>query len=85
MAGLGTSVADVRVVIPDVVDEAVFSVLQAIDRGSLRLKYVAMNGREVDLTDAGLGEMSGWYMGSRGWRAMYSTERFFDDLADLGG
>jgi len=76
--------SDLRTVIPDAVDEAVFGVLQAIDQGLLRLKYVSSSGREVDLTEEGQGELSGWYMGSGGWRAMYSAERFVDDFADLG-
>ncbi|WP_437523833.1 hypothetical protein WME79_34845 [Sorangium sp. So ce726] len=77
--------SDLHVIIPDAVDEAVFGVLQAIDQGLLRLKYVSTSGREVDLTEEGQGELSGWYMGSGGWRAMFSTERFVDDFADLGG
>jgi len=40
-------------------------------------------GREVDLTEEGLGELSGWYMGSGGWRAMFSKERYEDDFADM--
>jgi hypothetical protein len=82
---LDATSSDLRVVIPDAVDEAVFAVLQAIDQGLLRLKYVSTGGREVDLTEEGQGELSGWYMGSGGWRAMFSAERFVDDFADLGG
>jgi hypothetical protein len=37
----------------------------------------------VELTEDGLGELAGWYMGSGGWRAMFSRERFVDDFADL--
>ena len=69
--------------IPDAVDETVFSLLRAIDQGLLRMKFVGSSGREVDLTEEGLGELSGWYMGSGGWRARYSKERFVDDFADL--
>lgn len=82
---LGASPSEIGVVIPDAIDEAVFSVLQAIDQGLLRLKYVSRSGREIDLTEEGLGELSGWYMGSGGWRAMYSQERYVDDFSDLGG
>jgi hypothetical protein len=74
-----------RVVIPDIVDDTIFYLLQAIDEGSLRLAYTASNGKVVDLTAQGLGELSGWYAGSGGWRAMYSKERFVDDFSDLGG
>lgn len=83
--GLTAGSSDIRTVIPDAVDEAVFGVLQAIDQGLLRLKYVSSSGREVDLTEEGQGELSGWYMGSGGWRALYSAERYVDDFADLGG
>ena len=70
-------------VIPDVIDETVFNLLQAIDQGAVRLKFLSSNGREVDLSQEGLGELSGWYMGSGGWRALLSEERHFDDFSDL--
>lgn len=79
--GLAAGESDLRTVIPDAVDEAVFGVLQAIAQGLLRLKDVSRSGREVDLNEEGQGELSGWYMGSGGWRAMYSAERFVDDFA----
>jgi hypothetical protein len=72
-----------RVVIPDVVGEAIFYLLHALDNGDLRMTFTSTNGRIVDLTDEGLGEMAGWYMGSGGWREMYSKERFTDDFSDL--
>jgi len=72
-----------NVVIPDCVDETVFHLLQAVDQGLLRITFVASNGKTVDLAQEGLGELSGWYMGSGGWRAMYSEERFADDFSDL--
>jgi len=83
--GLLAESSDLRTVVPDAVDEAVVRVLQAIDQGLLRLKFVSSSGREVELTEEGQGELSGWYMGTGGWRAMHSGERFFDDFADLGG
>ena len=82
---LATDSSDLRTVIADAVDETVCGVLQAIDHGLLRLKYVSSGGREVDLTEEGQGELTGWYIGSGGWRALYSAERFVDDFADLGG
>lgn len=75
------AIADV--VIPDAVDEAVFHLLQAIDNGRLKLTFTASNGKRIDLPKDGLGELSGWYMGRGGWRAMYSKERFVDDFSDL--
>jgi hypothetical protein len=79
----GARGAALQAVIPDAVDETVFSLLQAIDQGALRVKFVSVGGREVDLTEEGLGELAGWYMGSGGWRAMYSEQRYIDDFADL--
>lgn len=75
--------SEVSIVVPDAVDETVFSLLQAIDQGLLKLKYVSSSGREIDLAEEGLGELSGWYMGSGGWRAMFSEERYVDDFSDL--
>jgi hypothetical protein len=72
------------VLIPDVVDDTIFYLLQAIDQELLQLSFVASNGKRVDLVTEGLGELSGWYMGSPGWRAMFAKERFNDDLSDLG-
>ena len=77
----GVEKADV--VIPDVVDESVFCLLNAIDQGLLHLVFVSSDGTKVDLTEEGLGELGGWYMGSGGWRAMHSQERFSDDAKDL--
>ena len=72
-----------RTVIPDAVDEVVFSLLRAVDEGGLRLKFVSSSGKEIDLTEDGLGELAGWYMGSGGWRSMFSRERFADDFEEL--
>lgn len=70
--------------IPDCIDAAVFHLLAAIDAGALRLSFVASNGRTVDLTHDGMGELAGWYMLSQeGWRAKYAEQRFIDDLEDL--
>jgi len=74
-----------RVLIPDIVDDTIFYLLQAIDEGSLRLAYTASNGTVVDLTTQGLGELAGWFTGSDGWVGTYSKELFIDDLADLRG
>ena len=74
-----------RVMIPDIVDETLFHLLQAVDEGFLRIAFTASNGKVVDLTTQGRGELSGWYMGSGGWREMYSKERFVDDFSDLRG
>lgn len=80
---LGCSAEALATITPDAVDETVFNLLVAIDQGLLRLKFVSDSGREVDLTEEGGGELAGWYMGSGGWRAMFSEERFVDDFSDL--
>jgi hypothetical protein len=72
-----------NVMVPDTVDETVFHLLQAIDQGLLKLSFTTANGNKVDLDVAGLGELAGWYMGSGGWRGLYSKERFVDDFSDL--
>lgn len=71
-----------RTVIPDVVDEAIFALLYAIDKGSLRLKFASSTGSEVDLTAEGMGELAGWYMGSGGWRTQFARERYVDYFED---
>jgi hypothetical protein len=71
------------VVIPDVVDSVVAQLFWAIDEGLLNLSFTASNGNTVDLEKDGLHELCGWYMGTEGWREMYSKERFVDDFADL--
>jgi hypothetical protein len=78
----GVQAEAVRVLIPDVVDDALFTLLDAIDHGVLRLKFISSNGQEVDLTEEGLGELAGWYVGPEGWLEMFAEERFVDDLAD---
>ena len=73
----------VDVVIPDVVDETIFSFLNAIDRGLLQLAFVSKDGTTVNLSEEGLGELGGWFMASDGWRTTHSKERFVDDFADM--
>lgn len=73
----------IQTIIPDAVDDTVFHLLHALDEGLLRLKFVSSEGKEIDLTQEGQGELAGWYMGSGGWRAMFSDERHADDSADL--
>ena len=71
------------VMIPDVVDDVIFNLLDAIDNGHLKLTFTTSNGKQIDLQKDGLGELAGWHMGSGGWRAMYSKERSADDFSDL--
>ena len=83
-AEYNTPEAFAEVLIPDIVDDTLFYLLNAIDQELLHLKFVSISGKEIDLVEDGLGELSGWYMGSEGWRAMHSKERFVDDCADIG-
>jgi hypothetical protein len=71
------------VLIPDIVDDTIFHLLRAIDQELLRLSFTTFDGKTIDLPADGLGELSGWYMGSGGWRATYSHERSIDDFSDL--
>jgi len=72
-----------RLLIPDIVDSVLTHFCRAIDEEHLRLSYTASNGKVVNLPVDGLAELAGWYIGSDGWRAKYSKERFVDDFSDL--
>ncbi len=72
-----------QVMVADCVDKAMSAFLRAIDQEVLRISFTASNGKTVDLSKEGLGELCGWYNGSEGWRTMYAKERFVDDCANL--
>ncbi len=67
-----------RSLAPECVDEAIFYLLYAIDDGLLQLSFRASNGRVVDLTSEGLGELAGSYIGPDGWCDHYSKERLVE-------
>lgn len=69
--------------IPDVVDQVLFELLNAADNLELPLGWSRPDGSFVGLSDLGSGEMAGWLMGSPGWRHKYSRQRFFDPLSGL--
>ena len=69
------------VIVPDCVDETIFSLLHAIDEGSIKLSFLSEDGEMVDLNKEGLGELAGFFMG--GWRKQFSSEKLNDDFADL--
>jgi hypothetical protein len=79
----GDSADLVKTVVADCVDQTLFYLFHAIDEGLLRINFVASTGKVLDLTEDGESEMAGWYMGTEGWRAAYSKERFIDDFADI--
>jgi len=64
--------------IADIVDQTLFYLLNSLDNGDLPLALRRANGSCVDLYDLGRSEMAGWFLGPDGWRARYSTHRFFD-------
>ena len=72
-----------KVLIPDIVDDTIAHLLNAIDQEVLHLSFTASNGKIVDLTSVAKesGELSGWYGGD--WCEEYSEERFIDDFVDL--
>jgi hypothetical protein len=73
----------VTALIPDIVDQVLFELLDRADNNGLRLAWRRNDGEWVPLSDLGSGEMAGWLMGSDGWRESYSGERFNDYLANL--
>jgi len=74
----------VKLVIPDIVDQVLFHLLDAIDNGLMPLGWELQDGACVSLSQAGHGEMGGWLMsGKGGWLDRFSKQRYFDYLADL--
>ena len=74
----------VKYLLPDVVDQTLFELLDAIDNGMLDLTTGSASGNPVSLTIEGKGELAGWFIGSGGWRDQFSAERYFDDFKDSG-
>jgi hypothetical protein len=66
-----------EVLIPDCVDETIYTFLRAIDQGLLPLSFVAENGETVDLTK--VGNLAGRYIEPGGWRDQFSKERIGKD------
>lgn len=72
-----------KTIIPDCVDRTLFYLLRAVDSGTLRISFVASNGKTIDLTDEGMSELGGWYAAVDPWIMKYSKQRYVDDLEDL--
>jgi len=66
-----------EVLIPDCVDETIYTFLRAIDKGLLPLSFTAENGETVDLTKDG--NLAGRYIEPGGWRDQFSKERIGED------
>jgi hypothetical protein len=73
----------VHELIPDIVDQVLFELLNATDNDELPLGWRRQDGSLIGLEELGSAEMAGWLMGSPGWRHQYSQQRFFDPLSDL--
>lgn len=69
----------IRTAIPDIVDDVLFHLLNAIDLGELPLALRAPDGSSESLDESG--ELAGLFMMTGGWREL-SRERFHDDFAD---
>lgn len=70
-----------KTLIPDVVDDAIFYLLRAIDQDVLQLSFTDSNGQTVNLNKEGHSELGGWFAGD--WCKKYTKERFIDDFPDL--
>lgn len=68
-----------EVLIPDCVDETIFTFLRAIDKGLLPLSFTAENGELVDLVKDGQGKLADEYIRPGGWRDQFSKERIHSD------
>jgi hypothetical protein len=69
--------------IPEIVDQTLFELLDAADNARLDLAWRGADGSCVTLEELGGSEMAGWLMGSGGWRAEYSSQRHHDPFSDL--
>jgi hypothetical protein len=72
----------VRTLIPEIIDEVLFYFVNALDADDLPLAWRRDDGSYVDLYELGGSELGGDLMVSDGWRAKYSSQRFFAPGAD---
>lgn len=68
----------VRELIPDIVDQVLFRLLNALDQGDVPLAWQREDGSYVDLYELGKSEMAGWLLArdAEGWRARHSLQRW---------
>ena len=52
----------IKYLLPDVVDETLFALLDAMDNDELDLVIASTSGSSVALTAKGMGELAGWLM-----------------------
>ncbi len=71
--------------IPDIVDQTLFELLDRADNDELDLAWRRADGSYVLLEELGMGELGGWLLGPgpSGWRARYSRARYFDPFEGL--
>jgi hypothetical protein len=72
----------VRMLAADAVDQTLFYLLDAIDNGILRMKFISESAEEIDLTKESRGEFAGWYMGPGGWIETFSAKQAFDPRSE---
>lgn len=67
----------VQELIPDIVDQVLFRLLNALDQGDMPLAWQREDSSYADLYDLGKSEMAGWLMArdAEGWRARHSLQR----------
>jgi hypothetical protein len=68
----------VRELIPDIVDQVLFRLLNGLDQGDIPLAWQREDGSYVDLYDLGRSEMAGWLLSrdAAGWRPQHSRQRW---------
>jgi hypothetical protein len=66
-----------RELVPEIVDQTLFSLLDAIDNDRLSLAVQGSAGTWLPLADLGLGEMAGWLAGGD-WPRRFSTQPWHD-------
>jgi hypothetical protein len=71
-----------RELIPEIVDQTLFQLLDAIDNGALPLGWRAQDGSQTTLQDLGSSEMAGSLVGGD-WPRLYSTQPFHNHFANL--
>jgi hypothetical protein len=68
--------------IPEVVDQTLFQLLDAIDNGALPRSWQGEDGSVEPLREVGRCEMAGWLAGGD-WPREYSEQRRHDYFSDL--
>jgi hypothetical protein len=68
--------------IPDIIDEVLVELLDAIDNDLVPLAWISSDGNVVALSELGLGEMARWYTSGE-WPKRFSSKRWIDLFLDL--